>query len=285
MLFSNIDVFPSDWMTIFYLAITGVLIGIFHRNLARWYIYLFVRVGIILGILSLSFVTKPLPPVFQWLRDWYPIATIPIFYWEVAPLTQMIFRGYLDDQIVRWEDRLFKGQPSVHLSTRFPSIVLSEFLHLCYFSYYAIVVFLAAVLYFQGKYQAFHEAVFAEIFTFNACLIWYIFMPVAGPRYDFEKIKGTLANGFFYRLTHAILSRASSRGTAFPSSHAAIAMIALLCAARYDLMSFAILFPFCTGLVIGTVYGRFHYAIDAVAGSVLAFLIFGIAPTVYQWLL
>ena len=283
-LMASINLLPSDWITILYLATTSMLMLIFHKNLARWYIYLSVHVAVILGILSLHFAPHPLLPTFQLLRDWYALTTILLFYWGVAPLTRMVFQGLFDDEIVRWENRLFSGQPSTYLSARFPSVILSEYLHLCYLSYYAISVLLAAMLYFQGKREAFYETLFAELLTFNVCLIWYIFMPVAGPRYDLEKIKGRLSGGILFRLTHAILSRASSKGTAFPSSHAAIAAIVLLCAARYDLMSFVILFPFCTGLVVGTVYGRFHYALDAIVGTLLGILMFGLYPVVYRWL-
>ena len=280
-----INLLPADWITIAYLAITGVLIVIFRKNLARWYIYLLARTALTLAILLLSFTPESWPPLFQILHDWYPLATIPTFYREVEPLTQMIFQGYLDDKVLKWEDRLFKGQPSIYLSERFPSTGLSGFLHLGYFSYYPIVYSLAGRLYFQGRHEAFYETVFAEILVFNVCLIWYLFTPVAGPRYMFEKIKGNLAEGFFHRLTHAIVSRGSSKGTAFPSSHCAVAVIVLLCAARYDLLVFIIVCPFCFGLVIGTIYGRFHYAVDAIIGTVLACVTFGIAPIVYRLLL
>ena len=257
---------------------------IFHRNLARWYIYLSIHIAAVLGILSLHFVPAPLPPLLQFVRDWYALGTILIFYWGVKPLTQMVFQGTFDDWIVRWENRLFNRQPSTYLSARFPSVALSEYLHLCYLSYYFIPVSLPAMLYFRGKGEAFFETLFAELFTFNICLIWYIFMPVAGPRYFEEKIKEPLSNAPLCKLTHTILSRASTKGTAFPSSHSAVAIVVLLCAARYDLVSFVILFPFCTGLVVGTVYGRFHYALDAVAGVLLGVLTFGLYPIVYGWL-
>ena len=281
-----LNLLPSDWITILYLAVTSVLVLIFHRNLARWYIFLSVSIHIvaILGILSLRFVLAPLPPLLQFVRDWYALGTILLFYWGVKPLTQMVFQGTFDDWIVRWENRLFNGQPSTYLSARFPSVALSEYLHLCYLSYYFIPVSLPAMLYFRGKGEAFFETLFAELFTFNICLIWYIFMPVAGPRYFEEKIKEPLSNAPLCKLTHAILSRASTKGTAFPSSHSAVAIVVLLCAARYDLVSFVILLPFCTGLVVGTVYGRFHYALDAVAGVLLGVLTFGLYPIVYQWL-
>ena len=279
-----LNLLPSDWITIIYLAVSSALMLIFHRNLARWYIYLSIHIAAVLGILSLHFVTSPLSPLLQFVRDWYALGTILIFYWGVKPLTQMVFQGTFDDWIVRWENRLFNGQPSTYLSARFPSVALSEYLHLCYLSYYFIPVSLPAMLYFRGKGEAFFETLFAELFTFNICLIWYIFMPVAGPRYFVEKIKEPMSNAPLCKLTHAILSRASTKGTAFPSSHSAVAIVVLLCAARYDLVSFVILFPFCTGLVVGTVYGRFHYALDAVAGVLLGVLTFGLYPIVYGWL-
>lgn len=278
------NLLPSDWITILYLAVTSALMLIFLRNLARWYIFLSIHIVAVLGILSLHLIPDSLSPLLQFVRDWYALGTILIFYWEVKPLTQMVFQGTFDDWIVRWENRLFNGQPSTYLSARFPSVALSEYLHLCYLSYYFIPVSLPAMLYFRGKGEAFFETLFAELFTFNICLIWYIFMPVAGPRYFEEKIKKPMSNAPLCKLTHAILSRASTKGTAFPSSHSALAIVVLLCAARYDLVSFVILFPFCTGLVVGTVYGRLHYALDAVAGVLLGVLTFGLYPIVYGWL-
>jgi membrane-associated phospholipid phosphatase len=280
---SSLNLLPSDWITVLYLAVSSVLMLIFHRNLARWYIFLSIHIAAVLGILSLHFVPGPLSPLLQFVRDWYVLATILLFYWGVKPLTQMVFQGMFDDRIVRWENRLFKGQPSTYLSARFPSVALSEYLHLCYLSYYFIPVFLPTMLYFRGKGEAFFETLFAELFTFNLCLIWYIFFPVAGPRYSSEKIDESLSSRPLCRLTHAILSRASTKGAAFPSSHSALAIVVLLCGARYDLVSFVILFPFCTGLVVGTVYGRFHYALDAVAGVLLGVLTFGLYPIVYRW--
>ena len=277
---------PSDWVTIVYLTITGVLACIFHKNLRWWGMYAVSHAGAICGLLWLTFLPKDsLSFPLQVLRDWYPITTILIFYLEIPPLVQMVLRGYLDDKVIEWEDRLFNGQPSIYFSARFPSKWLSELLHLCYFSYYPIVFGLATVLYLQGRHEAFHEVVFAEILTFNLCLIWYIFMPVMGPYYKFEKIRGPLSDGFFFKLVHMILSNAASKGTAFPSSHCAIGVIVVLYAARYDPVAFAIMCPFGVGLVVGTVYARMHYAVDAIIGTVLAVVIFGAAPYLYHLLL
>lgn len=270
---------PYDWVAIGYLALTGVLILIFHKNVARWPLYLLTRAFWIVGIVSLTFVNEGMPFPLQFLRDWYPLSTIAIFYFEMGKLTQMVFQCYFDETVIRWEKRIFKGMPSLELSDRFPSIILSEILHLCYFSYYVIAVFLAAWLYFGGRIGPFQETVFAETLTFNLSLLCYPFLPATGPRYLFEKIQGKLSKGFFFRLTHSIVSRGSSKGTAFPSSHVSLSVIVLLYALRYDSTTFLILLPMCIGLTLGTVYGKFHYAIDALVGAALAGIVFGITTT------
>ena len=194
---------------------------------------------------------------------------------------------YFDDKIIECEERLFNGQPSIYLGEHFPSKWLSELLHLCYFSYYPIVFGLVGVLYYQDRHEAFHEVVFAEVLTFNLCLIWYIFMPVMGPRtISLKKFAGDLSQtDLLFKLVHMILSGAASKGTAFPSSHCAIGVIVILYAARYDPVAFAIMCPFGVGLVLGTVYARMHYAVDAILGTVLAVVIFGAAPYLYRLLL
>ena len=267
---------PYDWVAIGYLVLTGVLILIFHKNVAHCSFHLIARLFCITGIVLLTLTDESTLFPLRFLRDWYPLSTIAIFYFEMGKLTQMVFQHYFDETVIRWEKQVFKGMPSLELSSRFPSVILSEFLHLCYFSYYVIAVFLATWLYFGDRMGPFQETVFAETLTFNLSLLCYPFLPATGPRYLFEKTQGRLSKGFFFRLTHSILSRGSSKGTAFPSSHVSLSVIVLLCALRYDITAFLILLPMCVGLTLGTVYGRFHYAIDGLAGAVLAGIVFGI---------
>ena len=203
---------PSDWITIVYLTITGVLACIyrrFHKNLRWWWIYVVSHASAICGLLWLAFPPEDsLPLPLQVLRDWYPISTIPIFYLEIPPLTQMVMQRYFDDKVIEWEARLFNGQPSIYLSEHFPSkmafgtftSMLFQLLSHCFWARLECFTF-------QGRHEAFHEVVFAEILTFNLCLIWYIFMPVMGPRYKFERISGP-SRGWIrvFKLVHMILS-------------------------------------------------------------------------------
>jgi membrane-associated phospholipid phosphatase len=98
--------------------------------------------------------------------------------------------------------------------------------------------------------------------------------PVAGPRYEFARIVGPQTDGAIYGLVHTILEGGSSKGTAFPSSHVAATVSAWLAAGLVSRRLMWALAPFAILLTLGTVYGRFHYAIDAAVGlGVAAFAV------------
>jgi membrane-associated phospholipid phosphatase len=77
-------------------------------------------------------------------------------------------------------------------------------------------------------------------------------------------------------LAQDLLNSASSRGTAFPSSHVAAALVAAFCAARAQRLLGLIFVPLAILMSLGTVYGQFHYALDALAGAALAIIVLAV---------
>jgi membrane-associated phospholipid phosphatase len=73
-----------------------------------------------------------------------------------------------------------------------------------------------------------------------------------------------------FALVHTILESGSSKGTAFPSSHVAATLSAWFATGRESKRVFWIMAPFAVSLTLGTVFGRFHYGIDATVGLVVA---------------
>jgi membrane-associated phospholipid phosphatase len=70
---------------------------------------------------------------------------------------------------------------------------------------------------------------------------------------------------------------------AFPSLHAAVSLVALLYAWRHLRWWFWVLLPFVAGLWVSTIYLRHHYAVDLLAGWLLAPLARAIAPRLDAW--
>ena len=75
------------------------------------------------------------------------------------------------------------------------------------------------------------------------------------------------------RLVYATLAQGSSYGAAFPSSHVAAAVAATLAAyAGSRRLGLLLTIPTLL-LAVGVVYCQMHYAIDALTGAALGFVI------------
>lgn len=208
-----------------------------------------------------------------------PLLVVPVAYTEASVLNQSVHGGsYFDDLVIGWEAVLFGGQPSQTLANALPFVALSELLHAAYLSYYFVVFGPPLILFATGRLEAYHRTIFAVLLTFLACCVVFVFFPVVGPRYLFPLPNEDLARGPILRLTRAILEGGSSAGTAFPSSHVAVAVAQTLMAARFLPRLFPVILTLTIGLWVGTVYGGFHYAIDGLVGMLLAVVLVALAP-------
>src|SRR5690349_9861521 len=151
-----------------------------------------------------------------------------------------------------------------------PNPVLSWLLHGCYIAYYAILYASPLGLWLSGRRAAARHTIFAVMITFYLCYVVFLFFPVAGPRYAFDLTHNAATNVWPARATQWLLERGDSWGAAFPSSHVAAAVVAAACALRYWRRLGLVLTPLTLGLVLSVVYGQFHYAVDAVAGLLVA---------------
>jgi membrane-associated phospholipid phosphatase len=70
-------------------------------------------------------------------------------------------------------------------------------------------------------------------------------------------------------LTQKLLNHGAAWGTAFPSSHVAVSLVASVAGTRAHPPSGFGLLPLAVLLTLGTVYGQFHYAIDALFGLIV----------------
>ena len=202
--------------------------------------------------------------------DWLVLTVGPLMYIEMRWIIAGMGMPHHDATIAGWERTLFPSNPSATLAPGLHLPLLSEVLHFAYASYYLIIYLPPIALYVMGKREAFVKTVLALTIVYGACFITYALFPVDGPRY----LVGPAAapDGPVRRFVLALLERGSSRGTAFPSSHVAASLVSALCALRYQRRVGLVVAPFTAALVLATVYGGFHYAVDALVGVILGSL-------------
>ncbi len=270
----------GDYLLAAYLAATGLLAAATLTSTG-----LLLAAAHVVGIAAVVWAARrPLPAatLARFLRLLLPVLVTPLLYTELQTLNQLVRPGYLDTTVQAWEIALFGAQLSVEAARSAPWLWLSEPLHLGYFSYYFVVPVAAIGAYRASDDGGLERFAVTVGLAFFLCYLCFAVFPVAGPRYLFPRIAGPPAEGPMYAVVHAVLEAGSSKGTAFPSSHVAAATAALLAVRREARGWFRALLPFVVLLTVGTVYGRFHYGVDALAGLAVAGLAWWATPAVVR---
>ncbi len=241
-----------------YLAITSGILLVGRERVSG------LALGAHFAVLASTCAVTWLRAVPAWLRAWAPLLLLLFLYSEMPAIIAAAGHATLrDTQVIGWEAAIFNAQPAAAWARAWPSLIFSESIHLAYLLYYPIIFVVPAILYAQRRRVDFGVAVGILMTTFVLCFICYAAFPVAGPRYLWES---AAPDGPFRLLALFLLESGSSQGTAFPSSHVAVAttqsVLAIALLGRPGLLIAGI----SAGLAAGAVYGGFHYAIDVVAG-------------------
>ena len=199
--------------------------------------------------------------------DWLTLTIGPLMYVELRWIIAGAGAPHRDALVIGWEGALFPSNPSATLAPHWHVTTLSELLHLAYASYYLLVYLPPIALYLRGRRDAFVSTVLALTVVYGVCFVTYAIFPVDGPRY----LVGPAAapDGPIRSFVLTLLDRGSSRGTAFPSSHVAASVVSALCALRYQRAVGVAVTLATAALTLATVYGGFHYAVDALVGVIL----------------
>ena len=256
-------------LTASYLAITAALIAILGTTIPGrgWLVVVHLTLSGSLLILNRA---RPSTGVLRVIRDWHPLMLFPFLYKEVELLAPFLGDWRLTATIPAWESALFAGQPSLYLSERLPFVPLSEYLHFCYLSYAIVIPSLAAYWYVSGRQAAFGELLLLLSTVLLGSYLFFILLPVDSPYYLSQRLGPPLSDHLFFDLVHQISARGGARGGAFPSAHVSGAVVVSLVACRHQRRLAYALLPITGGVMIATVYGRFHYVLDAIAGAALA---------------
>lgn len=251
--------------TVAYLAIASLPMTRYVRTTGHWVPLAAHAIALAVGVALLS----STHPALRTPRDWLPLLLGPFLYVELRWLIEGVGHPHADAMIQRWESALFPTQPAATWATLLPIRWVSEALHLAYASYYLLVYVPPAILYVRGRRECFARTLLALALVYGVCFATYLVLPVDGPR--FLSGPAPAPDGPMRSFVLALLQAGSSRGTAFPSSHVAASVVASLSALSCQPRVGIVVSVLTLGLAAATVYGGFHYAVDALAGGAVGF--------------
>ena len=255
---------------------------IFHSRLPNWGGFVLFHATLAGFVLTLAATLKDAATGWKGLLRWgYPILLFTFLYEETGYLIHLFTDRWFDPQLVDLEHKLTGAIPSVWLAER-ANPWLTEIFMAGYFSYYLLVPVGALILWGKKKTKNFQHLVLSECIGFFISYFLFLVYPVEGPRFYIPQLHPHPLQGpIFMKLVNVAMEIGGNHGGCMPSSHIAVAVIVLLAMYRGARFWFWVFLPLVVGLAIGTVYGRFHYVSDGVAGLALAPVSFWLAD---RWL-
>ena len=259
----------TDELTAAYLLVTASLMLLFREQVSYLLFFFCLHLTTAALLLWLRSLSSPSSAFWKFLHDWYPVLVFPLLYKEVEFLAAAFGDWGLSQPIRSLEANLFQGHPSLYLSEQWSWVPLSEYLHFCYFSFMVMLPVVGGYWYGRGQLLAFRELLLLAGVAFYGSYLFFILFPVDSPFYLADPPDGPIADYFFYNLVHEISSLGGARGGAFPSTHMAVSIIVLGVAWKRQRRIAYLLLPMVLGVAVATVYGRFHYLLDTIAGVAL----------------
>jgi hypothetical protein len=257
---------------------------------------------IILTIVALIYFTPMLSPsaryrrVYKWLRpvrDLYPFFLFTfVLFGEFTYLANSVFPYWIEPYLIDFDLWLFK-QPSHRFIEAHTPAWMIELTAFAYWSYYPLIL-LVVLRYYLARDQAGSrtlsrrqpvnslsgqaDPVFLDFMnriclSFYACYVLFMLLPARSPRHALD-LNGQLqlAGGFFFDLISQAQNYVSVVGAAFPSSHVAVAWVAVVALRQSDRYIFFIFVPVVVALTFSVFILQYHYVLDAVGGAVVAWL-------------
>lgn len=255
----------ADRLLLLYLAGTSILIVVQRHRVYGWPLFLFLHAVLAALVVVLVAGAKRWPT----MHAWYPLAMPLVLFEEVAALNFVLVDHWQDRYILAAEAWLFAEPPTVWLARVIPPVV-TEILSFGYFSYFLFLIVVAATLDRRHDKGPFLGAMAASLLAYLTCYVVFMVFPTEGPAHTLRHLHtAPLAGGPFHSLVTYIQANAGVHGNAFPSAHAAGAVAALVYAWWFVPKLGAWLTLPAILMGIGAVHGRYHYASDVVAGTII----------------
>jgi membrane-associated phospholipid phosphatase len=256
-----------EWVTLAYFVWLEAIVLLFHRNIPHAGRYFALHFLLAAGIAYLvGYAARSRSEVARFARHWYPLPLYIFFFEELQGLVHAIFPGWFDPWLVAFDYGLTGVHPSVWLA-RFACPALNDFMQFAYMTYFFNLVILPAILYARRERLAFWTVMVSTAIANYSIYVIAILLPIESPYYSLASLQAKpLRGGYCTTLIDLIERFGRVHGAAFPSAHVAGSMVAVLAAWRYRRWLFWVCAPLFLCMCVATVYGRYHYVADVLAG-------------------
>jgi membrane-associated phospholipid phosphatase len=274
------QLWPVDKLILTYFAVAVVLILVWWRSLAEAPALLaFHLVGAAVLVYEIR-----CPNLTSWFfRNWYPVVYVALSFREMDVLVPAVRHKTLDQWLADLDYAFWRTNPTVWLE-RVQSRGLTEYLQLVYTLFVPAVLWVAFLLWKQRKYAEFQYYAFLVALGFLISYVGYLIVPARGPRVLLNHLQHVPLEGLwlFQRMQGGLDRLESVAYDCFPSGHTELTILAWWSTRTFRNSLFWPYFAYTSSIIFATVYLRYHYTIDVVAGAAVAGILIVATPSLYR---
>ena len=205
-------------------------------------------------------------------RDWLPIVLTLVAYREMDWFTAQHPSHILENAWIIWDRALLHGYGLQSAIEHF-GWPLPGYFEFCYLLVYGVAPFAVGALYANNRRDLVDGVLFTYLVGTLLAYGLFPYFPSDPPRTVFEGMDLPRVTTVLRKLNLAIVGGYGIHSSVFPSAHVSSAFSAawgLLVLFRQR-RAFGIgLLIYGASVAVATVYGRYHYAVDAIAGIVIS---------------
>lgn len=264
---------PADALNYISLTALTVITVIFSRRIEQAASLILLYCALFLAQ-SLLYLFRDKGRLMHWLYHLvFPTISILAIFDSLEYIVHAVNPQDIDPLLIRLDYLILGGHPTVMLEGIMHPL-LTDLLQIAYTSYYLLPFTLGIVLLTQKREQDFDQALFMIMLCFYLSYAGYLLFPAIGPRFTMDHLQTNDLRGLVLTAPiQELLNRLEGvKRDAFPSGHTGIALTVLFLAYKFEKKLFWIFLPFVSALIFSTVYLRYHYVVDVLAGIILTAL-------------
>ncbi len=201
-------------------------------------------------------------------RDWIAPPLLLLAYREMDWFTPARLEHRLEHAWIVW-DRMLLDDWAIRRVIEFAGWLPHAYLEFCYLLVYGIPAFTIAVMYIWRRRDLLDSVLFVYLFGTLLAYALFPFFPSEPPRTVFPGVDLPGVTSAFRRFNLFLVGGYGIHSSVFPSAHVSSAFSAawavLLFVPTHRKVGWAMLI-YAVSVSLATVYGRYHYAVDAAAG-------------------
>jgi hypothetical protein len=268
-----------DWIVLAYISFLNIAVALRPVSAMRDHCQLRMAallVVLLAGLLVARGPVRPTGPLVALFYRFTIYGTVQISYFFFREMLPLLNPASFDRELHGLGITLFGAEPALVLD-RTVSSATTEWFAFFYFGYFLVLaVHVIPILFLARSRRLLGEFTFGFLYMFCVGHALYVLVPGYGPyRAVASEFHHALPDGLWLDVVMQTVSEGGALKDIFPSLHTAAPLFIALYSFRHRALipfrfTWPIIFFFSVNIIVATMFLRWHWIIDVVAGLALA---------------